>query len=473
MSGKCTRRCCYCSLFSSCKRQGKLMKREGLQRQTAPHIYHRKHPRYKGAQKTNAPTFEDEEEDQAYDDVWPPQLSSSARRYQELEEEFPDLPIRQHVPTQGRGFSPVPQRRSAPSPATSQPNLPPGVTIINGVPCVNVGGRWVEVEIVLHNGVPPPTQKQRGNKNKAHPPEIVYGLAAVGRETEQQRGPRSRFHWLVFVGMAVCTMLVGWILLTMLSQWWQVTTDDWHYGRPRTYQTDQAVGHGDSAAHPSHFIALNIRSHIEIIEFPQPGEQIVQSSSLEQDQDYLSQQPTIPLVPVNQQVSKTWPLAPWVVVFMNMAFCLAIFFLDILPILTNRATITLVPKQATIATVASVPLQPRVLAPLVLTQRKTVPATQHIHQNAAVATGELTFYNALQQPQYIAAGTLVTTSSGVNIVTTQDATIPAGDGVTNGYASVAAQTTDPGPQGNIAAYAINGTCCREYVLVKNLSSFLG
>src|SRR6266700_1888980 len=181
----------------------------------------------------------------------------------------------------------------------------------------------------------------------------------------------------------------------------------------------------------------------------QPGEQIVQSSSLEQDQDYLSQQPTIPLVPVNQQVSKTWPLAPWVVVFMNMAICLAIFFLDILPILTNRATITLVPKQATIATVASVPLQPRVLAPLVLTQRKTVPATQHIHQNAA--------------------GTLVTTSSGVNIVTTQDATIPAGDGVTNGYASVAAQTTDPGPQGNIAAYAINGTCCREYVLVKNLS----
>ncbi len=244
------------------------MKREGLQRQTATHIYHRKHPRYQGALKTNAPTFEDEEEDQAYDDVWPPQLSSSARRYQELEEEFPDLPIRQHVPTQGRGFSPVPQRRSAPSPATSQPNLPPGVTIINGVPCVNVGGRWVEVEIVLHNGVPPPTQKQRGNKNKAHPPEIVYGLAAVGRETEQQRGPRSRFHWLVFVGMAVCTMLVGWILLTMLSQWWQVTTDDWHYGRPRTYQTDQAVGHGDSAAHPSHFIALNIRSHIEIIEFP-------------------------------------------------------------------------------------------------------------------------------------------------------------------------------------------------------------
>src|SRR5712691_5080730 len=244
------------------------MKREGLHRQTATHIYHRKHPRYQGVLKINAPTLEDEEEGQAYDDVWPPQLSSSARRYQELEEEFPYMTIRQHVPTQGRRFSPLPQRRSAPSPATSQSNLPPGVTIINGVPCVNVGGRWVEVEIVSHKGTPPSAQKQRGNKNTAHPPDIIYGLAAASRETEQQIVSRPRFHWLVFVGMAMLTMLVGWILLTTLSQWWQVTIDDWHYGRPRTYQTDQAVGHGDSAAHPSHFIALNIKSHIEIIEFP-------------------------------------------------------------------------------------------------------------------------------------------------------------------------------------------------------------
>jgi hypothetical protein len=68
--------------------------------------------------------------------------------------------------------------------------------------------------------------------------------------------------------MAMFTMLVGWVVLTMLSSWWQVTQDDLHYGRPRTYQTDIAVGHNDSAANPSHFIALNIKSHIEIIEFP-------------------------------------------------------------------------------------------------------------------------------------------------------------------------------------------------------------
>jgi len=82
------------------------------------------------------------------------------------------------------------------------------------------------------------------------------------------REQNRRFHWLVYVSLAMFVMLAGWILLTMLINWWQVVQDDWHYGRPRTFQVDQVVGHNDSNAHPSHFIALNLHSHIEIIEFP-------------------------------------------------------------------------------------------------------------------------------------------------------------------------------------------------------------
>ena len=44
--------------------------------------------------------------------------------------------------------------------------------------------------------------------------------------------------------------------------------DDLHYGRPRTYQVDAVVGQNDSVARPSHFIALNIKGQIEVIEFP-------------------------------------------------------------------------------------------------------------------------------------------------------------------------------------------------------------
>jgi hypothetical protein len=86
------------------------------------------------------------------------------------------------------------------------------------------------------------------------------GLLQVGR--------RGRFHWLVFVGIAMFIMILGWIAFNALSNWWQVTQDDWHYGRPRTYQVDMVVGHNDSPANPTHFIAENLNRHIIIIEIP-------------------------------------------------------------------------------------------------------------------------------------------------------------------------------------------------------------
>lgn len=86
----------------------------------------------------------------------------------------------------------------------------------------------------------------------------------------EPRAPRRRRrkHWLFYVGLGGFIMVLGWILLGAVSSWWQTTWDTFHYGYPRTYQTDAVVGHDDSAANPSHFIAINLRSHIEIIEFP-------------------------------------------------------------------------------------------------------------------------------------------------------------------------------------------------------------
>ena len=63
-------------------------------------------------------------------------------------------------------------------------------------------------------------------------------------------------------------MIIGWLTFSALSSWWQVTQDDWHYGRPRTYQTDAVVGHNDSPTSPSHFIAMNLNRHVTVIEIP-------------------------------------------------------------------------------------------------------------------------------------------------------------------------------------------------------------
>ena len=89
------------------------------------------------------------------------------------------------------------------------------------------------------------------------------------KETEALPRPRIRLHWLVFVGVALLVMLGGYVLFTVVANWWSVTQDNWHYGYPRTYQCDAVVGHNhDSAQNPTHFIALNLNGQVEVIEIP-------------------------------------------------------------------------------------------------------------------------------------------------------------------------------------------------------------
>jgi hypothetical protein len=82
-----------------------------------------------------------------------------------------------------------------------------------------------------------------------------------------RRGQRN-FHWLLFVGLAMLVMILGWIALSAFGSWWQTTQNDWRYGRPRTFQIDAVVGHHDSAQNPSHFIAMNLNRHVIVIEIP-------------------------------------------------------------------------------------------------------------------------------------------------------------------------------------------------------------
>jgi hypothetical protein len=166
------------------------------------------------------PPADVEQEDLDEDDQgWPQRPPSSARRYQALTTHDG---YTRGGPAGARAVSPSLGRRATLSP---------------------------------RNGVPP---RRSATTDEQPGPSLLPA----------PKGRLQRAHWLLLVGLALCTMLVGWVVLTLLSSWWQVAQDDWHYGRPRTYQVDVVVGHADSASHPSHFIALNLDSHIEVIEFP-------------------------------------------------------------------------------------------------------------------------------------------------------------------------------------------------------------
>jgi hypothetical protein len=74
-----------------------------------------------------------------------------------------------------------------------------------------------------------------------------------------------RVHWLLLVGLAmIATLLLLWIGQVAFV-WGSQTLDDWKYGRPRTTQVDAFVQH-ETGKTPSHFIAINLDGHVQIVE---------------------------------------------------------------------------------------------------------------------------------------------------------------------------------------------------------------
>lgn len=123
-------------------------------------------------------------------------------------------------------------------------------------------GTYTQGNTRLHVYHEPPPAKP----TPKHPPQTQRQQE---RTTEGRQQSGFHPHWLVFVGLTMLLMVMGWVVLTVVANWYQVTQDDWKYGRPRTFQIDAVVGHNDSSANPSHFIAINLNHRIEVIE--QPG----------------------------------------------------------------------------------------------------------------------------------------------------------------------------------------------------------
>jgi hypothetical protein len=80
--------------------------------------------------------------------------------------------------------------------------------------------------------------------------------------------PPRKFHWSFILGLGMILALVLWVAASYLLTWWTNHQLDSLYGMPRTYQTDQVVGHADSISHPTHFIFINLNGHVDIIELP-------------------------------------------------------------------------------------------------------------------------------------------------------------------------------------------------------------
>jgi hypothetical protein len=157
---------------------------------------------------------------------------------------------------------------------------------------------------------------------------------------------------------------------------------------------------------------------------------------------------------------------------------------SLFPLVTLSATVTILPVTRQISTISTImvltghaapgpqQIPGSTLASVTMSQQQTVSTTGKGHQDARAGHGLVTFYNSAPYTQTVIAGTLLTGNDGVQIVTDQDAIIPAVNYPTLGQATVPAHTVIAGSGGNIRAGDIYGPCCRLYVSAVN-STFTG
>ncbi|HYU74000.1 MAG TPA: hypothetical protein VEL31_15100 [Ktedonobacteraceae bacterium] len=115
----------------------------------------------------------------------------------------------------------------------------------------------------------PPVQTRPGNRRvgAVSNPDIPQTPRPRTGPIEREVVIRRRHaHPLLYLGIGMLGMLVLWTLLSAALGWFNTVLDDIHYGRPRTFQADAWVGHNEQTGVPSHFIALNLNGHVEIIE---------------------------------------------------------------------------------------------------------------------------------------------------------------------------------------------------------------
>jgi hypothetical protein len=105
--------------------------------------------------------------------------------------------------------------------------------------------------------------------------------------------------------------------------------------------------------------------------------------------------------------------------------------------------VTIIPKSQTVTLTGSLQLG-RVLQPLTISQSQTTPTTGKGHQDAKQAQGAITFYNGQFSSQTISQGTIFTGSSGVQIITDQEAVVPATNPPIFGQVTISAHAINPG-----------------------------
>ncbi|GAC1357891.1 MAG: hypothetical protein NVSMB44_04460 [Ktedonobacteraceae bacterium] len=242
--------------------------------------------------------------------------------------------------------------------------------------------------------------------------------------------------------------------------------------------------HEDINTHDQELPRRVINVYIEVEEPEQPAtiESTLhtQTNATEPEITEPQQSKPVPVQPTRHPYTKPKSRLPLLLLLVSfVGLLIEITSGLILPLLTPSATVTIVTtavEQTSTTTIHIVngaadptkqQLAGRVLSFVTMSQQKTIPTTGTAHQDAKAGHGIITFYNAATYPQTILAGTILTGTDSMQLVTDTDATIPAAIFPTFGQASIPAHVPTTGPGGNIRAGDVYGACCRLNISAVN------
>lgn len=126
----------------------------------------------------------------------------------------------------------------------------------------------------LSNTTQAPAQQGRGyhaippRRTREQEPDYDDLDTQVAMPPKRKTRRIPRLHWYAWLSLGMIFMVFLWIGWNYLVAYGQRTSDDWHYLRPRVFQTSAVVGANDSQSNPTYFEALNLNRHVYIFECP-------------------------------------------------------------------------------------------------------------------------------------------------------------------------------------------------------------
>lgn len=93
-------------------------------------------------------------------------------------------------------------------------------------------------------------------------------LRSVQRAARVAPALRERFHVGVYIVTLLLAAVAIYALIGVFVGRATVLIDDIRFGRPRTYQVEGFVNHGDAPGRPTHLMAMNINRQVTVIEIP-------------------------------------------------------------------------------------------------------------------------------------------------------------------------------------------------------------